>query len=259
VDPRRRLRAGAHLHLRDRTARGRAGGAATGARLTVVLDFDGTLVDVRERHYDTYRSTTEALGGRPLGPDGYWTRKRRGRGWAGILAASRIAAGAERRFVERFVAEIETPERLRLDRLFPGALEALTALRRRGDSLVLLSLRRSASRLDQQLAWLGIAGEFDRVRTGHSQPSGQRDKLQLIRELGIRPPAAVVGDTEADVLAARELGLPSIAVASGLRDRSYLERLGADLVLDGIALVPEALATIRPAGAPWRTGVEPVS
>jgi phosphoglycolate phosphatase-like HAD superfamily hydrolase len=255
VDPGRRLRAGAHLHRRDRTARRRAGGAATNARLTVVLDFDGTLVDVHERHYDTYRSTTEALGGRPLDPGGYWERKRRGQGWAGILAASRIAATDEQRFVERFVAGIEAPERLRLDRLFPGAREALTALRRGGDRLVLLSLRRSATGLERQLEWLGITGEFDRVRSGHSRASGRHDKVRLIRELGIGPPAAAVGDTEADVLAARELGLPAIAVASGLRDRSYLERLGADLVLDGIAQVPEALATIRVAGTPWRAGV----
>jgi phosphoglycolate phosphatase-like HAD superfamily hydrolase len=255
VDSRRRLRAGAHHHRRDRTARRRARGAATDARLTVVLDFDGTLVDVRQRHYDTYRSATEALGGRPLDPGDYWERKRRGQGWAPILAGSRIAAGAERPFVERFVAEIEAPERLRLDTLFPGALEALAALRACGDRLVLLSLRRSASGLERQLDWLGIAGEFDRVRSGRSGAGGEDDKLRLLRELGIGPPAAVVGDTEADVLAARELGLPAVAVASGLRDRSYLERLGADLVLDGIDQVPGALATIRSAGTPRRAGV----
>jgi phosphoglycolate phosphatase len=255
VDPGGRLRAGAHLHRRDRTARRRAGGAATNARLTVVLDFDGTLVDVRERHDDTYRSTTEALRGRPLDAAEYWERKRRGQVWAGILAASGIAAADERRFLEHFVAGIEAPERLRLDRLFPWALQALAALRRGGDRLVLLSLRRSASGLERQLGWLGIAGEFDHVRSGHSGASGKDDKLRLIRELGIGPPAAVVGDTEADVLAATELGLPAIALASGLRDRSYLERLGADLVLDGIAQVPEALAAIRPAGTPWRAGV----
>jgi phosphoglycolate phosphatase len=210
-----------------------------------VFDFDGTLVDVRERHYQTYRSTAAALGGRPLDPERYWALKRRGQGWAEILAGSRIAAGAERRFVARFVARIEAPEQLRLDHLFPGVREALAALRRRGDRLVLLSLRRSASGFTEQVQRLGLAGEFERVRAGHSQPAGHHDKLQLIHELGIRPPAVVVGDTEADVLAARELGVPAIGVASGLRTRAYLERLGAAPVLDTVAQLPDALTGIR--------------
>jgi phosphoglycolate phosphatase-like HAD superfamily hydrolase len=52
----------------------------------------------------------------------------------------------------------------------------------------------------------------------------------------------VVGDTEADVLAAHALGLRAIGVASGLRSRGYLERAGAEVVLARVTQLPAALA-----------------
>ena len=48
-------------------------------------------------------------------------------------------AAREGAFLERFVAWIEAPEQLRLDRLFPAVPAVLAALRRRGDRLVLLN------------------------------------------------------------------------------------------------------------------------
>lgn len=202
---------------------------------------------MRERHYRTYRSTTEAFGGRPLDSGRYWTLKRRGIGWAEILRKSEVAARWEGAFLERFVAAIEAPSNLALDRLFPGVKGVLETLRLQGDRLFLLSLRRSSSGFLQQVHDLGISSEFERTRAGHAQPLGHLDKIQLIRQAGFSPPAAVVGDTEADVLAARELGLAAIGVASGLRNRAYLKQVGTHVVVDGIRQVPEALGIVRSA------------
>jgi phosphoglycolate phosphatase-like HAD superfamily hydrolase len=51
----------------------------------------------------------------------------------------------------------------------------------------------------------------------------------------------VVGDTEADMGAARALGLAPVGVTTGLRNRSYLLAAGAATVLDRIGQVPAAL------------------
>jgi phosphoglycolate phosphatase len=207
-----------------------------------VFDLDGTLVDVRERHYRTYQATVAAFQGRPLDPAGYWRLKRRGLGWAGLLDRSGLPAGIEDAFLERFVAGIEDPEVLGLDRLFPGVPGMLAALGRRGDRLVLVSLRRSAAGFRRQLAGLGIGAAFELACAGHAHASGHLDKIDLIRLAGCGPPAAVVGDTEADVLAAHALGLRAIGVASGLRSRGYLERAGAEVVLARVTQLPAALA-----------------
>jgi phosphoglycolate phosphatase len=259
VDQGRRLRARAHLPRGDRPPRRRAGGAATSDQpLTVFFDFDGTLVDVRERHYQTYREATERFGGRPLDGGRYWKLKRRSTPWPAILAESGVATRFHGAFLERFVASVEAPSSLRLDRLYPGVGVVLRSLRERGDHLVLLSLRRSSGSFLQQVHDLGVAGLFERICSGHAKPAGHLDKIELIRQVGFSPPAVVVGDTEADVLAARALGLAAIAVSTGLRSRSYLQRAGADVVLDGVRQVPAALRPVRawmpprPPGPPCR-------
>jgi phosphoglycolate phosphatase len=242
VDPRGGLRAGARHHRRDRRPRRRPRGAATRAPpLTVFFDFDGTLVDVRERHYRTYRSALAPLGGRPLDPAAYWRRKRRGAPLAEVLAASGVAPGRREEFLGRFLAEIEAPARLALDRLFPGAEATLAALAGRGDRLVLLSLRRSPEAFADQVARLGIGELFARVDAGRTAEDGRVAKRRLIEAASFDGPAAVVGDTEADMGAASALGLAPVGVTTGLRNRSYLLSAGAATVVDRIGQVPAAL------------------
>jgi phosphoglycolate phosphatase len=208
---------------------------------------------VRERHYLTYRSSLEAVGGRPLGAGAYWARKRRGAGWPEVLGGSQVAAGLAGPFLERFLAEIEAPWRLRLDRLFPGVRPTLETLRRRGDRLFLVSLRRSSREFLDQVRGLGIAGAFEGVLSGQAHAEGRLAKLHLLRQVELDGPAAVVGDTEADVLAARQLGLAAIAVSSGLRTAAYLKAAGADAVVDGVAQVPTILGSLAPSPSPAAT------
>ena len=193
---------------------------------------------MRERHYRTYRSAVAPLGGRPLGATPYWRLKRRGARPAEVLSRSEVAPARQEEFLERFLERIEAPASLALDRLFPGVEQTLAALARRGDRLVLLSLRRSAGAFLDQLEALGIAGAFERVDSGQVSADGRLAKIHLVERAGFGPAAAVVGDTEADVGAARALGLASVAVTTGLRNRSYLVGAGAGAVVDRIGQVP---------------------
>ena len=204
------------------------------------FDFDGTLVDVRKRHYRTYRSAVEALGGRPLGPSAYWLLKRRGIGSTELLACSRLGPRQQGAFLERFITQVEAPASLRLDRLFPGDPELLEARR----PLFLVSLRRSLPVFQAQVAELGIRELFERVCSGHTEVDTHIQKGRLIRRIGVGSPAAVVGDTEAGILAARSLGLAPIGVASGMRNRGCLQRLGAQVVVGRIAQLPAALDSV---------------
>jgi phosphoglycolate phosphatase len=154
-------------------------------------------------------------------------------------------AGGEAAFLERFVARVEDPANLRLDRLFPGVAGTLAALRDRGDRLCLLSLRRRAGPFQRQVEDLGIAGLFERVCSERSHAADELAKADLIGRVGFDRPAAVVGDTEADILAARALGLAAIGVTTGLRTAGYLGEVGADAVVDRVGRLPARLDRLR--------------
>ena len=57
-------------------------------------------------------------------------------------------------------------------------------------------------------------------------------------------PGVVIGDTEADVMAATALGYRSIAVSSGTRDRDILAQQEPDHLVDDLRGVEHALRLI---------------
>jgi phosphoglycolate phosphatase-like HAD superfamily hydrolase len=162
-----------------------------------------------------------------------------------VLAASGVGPDGREAFLDRFLGEIEAPDRLALDRLLPGAAATLAELAGRGDRLVLLSLRRDPAAFAAQVARLGIAGRFDRVDAGRTSTDDKLAKRRLIEAAGPGGRAAVVGDTEADMGAARALGLAAVGVSTGLRNRGVLLAAGAAVVVDRLARVPAALAGAR--------------
>jgi phosphoglycolate phosphatase len=165
-----------------------------------------------------------------------------------VLARSGLPAARREEFDRRFVERIEAPDRLALDRLLPGVEATLAALRRRGDRLILLSLRRSPAAFQRQVAGLGIAGAFERACSGRAAADPGLAKVHLVELVGFAA-AVVVGDTEADILAARSLGLASVGVTTGLRNGSYLRRIGAGTVVDRIALVPAVTSATQAASS----------
>ena len=135
-----------------------------------------------------------------------------------MLAASGAGPGRREAFLARFLAEIESPDRLALDRLLPGAVAALAALAARGDRLVLLSLRRDPAAFAGQVARLRIAERFARVDAGRTSADDRVAKRRLIEAAG---------------------------VTTGLRNRRVLLAAGADAVVDRTARVPAALDGVR--------------
>jgi phosphoglycolate phosphatase len=190
-----------------------------------------------------------ACGGRPLPVAVYWRLKRRGAAQAEVLAGSGLPPARREVFDRRFRERIEDPAALALDRLLPGAAATLATLAGQGRRLALLSLRRSAEAFLGQVAALGIAGAFERVCSGRAAADPGQAKARLIEQVGYGAGAVVVGDTEADILAAAALGLASVGVTTGLRNAGYLRRIGAGTVVDRLARVPAAISATQAASS----------
>jgi phosphoglycolate phosphatase-like HAD superfamily hydrolase len=208
---------------------------------SLVFDLDGTLLDVSVRHHHVYSAVCTALGGRPLERAEYWQLKRQGVAWADILAPSGLTPDEFTTFDTRFREQIELPENLGFDTLFPTAIPLLTRVA--GHHCVLASLRSSATALRAQLDVLEMQPFF--AATDSAFPDGEPAsvvKARLIRKLmPTETRAAVIGDTEADVAAAVELGYVSIALCSGIRDRSVLVHSKPDHLVDDLSGVEGAL------------------
>ena len=211
---------------------------------TIFLDLDGTLIDVRRRHYQAYADTLLEVGRHPRPEPEYWARRLDGASNVELMGAREAAV--RQLLLSRWLRLVESPDYLRLDTPFPGARRTISILARSHD-LVLVTLRKQRRALIDQLRELAMIKFFtaiytwDSAREAHSKP----DIIRLFAPTYPRT-ATVVGDSEADVEAARALGLRSICVANGLRHRRFLERLDPDEIISSIAQLPEALGDNSP-------------
>ena len=203
------------------------------------FDLDGTLVDVRKRHYAAYADTMRELGLTPLPEQTYWDARRDGASNADLMG--NVDAECHSRFAEKWLARVESPSYVRLDTLIPGARATLAALRESYE-LVLVTMRQDRASLLEQLDELSLRKFFSAVysRDGSDEP---QSKSKLIRLFGnsVRDGATVIGDSEADVEAARDLGIESVCVTSGVRSRRYLDGLEPDEVVSTIVQLPRIL------------------
>lgn len=215
--------------------------------MLIFFDLDGTLTEISKRHFRVYREVVIENGGTPLGKKDYWERKRSNTAWSALLTASSINPAQEKIFLNRFTELIESPEMLRIDRLLSGSAEILARLKEE-NRLWLVSLRRNGENLVSQLEWLGISSFFERVITGHSDTlegvlSVKAEAINRTEEDVAG--ALFVGDTEADISAARILNICSVAVTSGIRSPEYLAKLEPDFIIGSVGQLEEVLIALR--------------
>lgn len=104
-------------------------------------------------------------------------------------------------------------------RPFPGAVAAIDALAERGVKVAIVT-NKLESLSDRLLSELGLRDRFDCLIGGDTLGEGKlKPSPEPIRAMIERcgwGPAAFVGDTSYDILAARNAGIPSVQVRFGL-------------------------------------------
>jgi len=211
----------------------------------VVWDLDGTLVDSAP---DLRAALNEVLGRQALPPLRLdEVRSRVGGGVAQLVALGFQAAGralepdelAAR--VAEYVAAYHR-KATRWSRPYPGVRDVLRRCRATGIPQGICTNKPSGL-ARQVLAELGLAELIDCVVGGDSTTELKPHPLPLrtcLAALGAGPQRSwMVGDSAADVAAARALGMP-VAVVSWGYARGHPEALGADRVIEG----PDQLARL---------------
>lgn len=214
-----------------------AQGSPERSKLKVFSDLDGTLLDVSERNHQVYSVVTQQFGGTPMPKSQYWELKREKTKWPKLFELSGgLLPDIQSDYLNAFIPLIEDQKYLKLDTPFPDALATMATLATRFgvENLYLVSLRRNATNLEEELKWLKLREHFGKVLSGHSENDGYDKKIELIKnELGDAE-GVIIGDTEADIVTGKELGMTTIAVTSGIRSARFLESIKTEKFPEGI-------------------------
>lgn len=198
---------------------------------TFIFDLDGTLLDTLA---DLAASVNYALGSCGL-PQHTTDDVRRfvGNG-VRVLMERAVPQGAQNPLFDTAFATFRQhylDHSLDTTRPYDGIPQLLAELRQRGCRLAVVSNKFYAA--TQELCRHFFADTIS-VAIGEHEAEGIRKKpapdtvVEALRQLGVGSEGAVyVGDSDVDVLTARNSGLPCISVLWGFRSRDFLIQHGA--------------------------------
>ena len=118
---------------------------------------------------------------------------------------------------------------------YPGTTSLLQQCKALGLKTAIVSNKPNA--VVQELHQSFFSSFID-LAIGEQQPMIRRKPhpdmvLHAMKQLGSTPQECLyVGDSEVDMETAKNAGIPCISVAWGFRDRSFLESLGASVIVD---------------------------
>ena len=200
----------------------------------VFFDLDGTLADTVELILMSYRHTMRRhLGEAP--PDERWLATI-GTPLALQLGDFARSEGERLAMLDTYVA-FQRGVHDDMARPFPGALEALSELRRRGVRLAIVTSKARGIARRTMEGW-GLGDAVDLVVAGDDVVRGKPDPepvLSALETLGLEelPEEVVfVGDSPFDLRSGRAAGTRTAAVAWGPHERQVLEAEEPDYFLD---------------------------
>ncbi|MEH2319057.1 HAD family hydrolase [Nostoc sp.] len=212
--------------------------------LRLITDFDGPIIDVSERYYRVYQFCLEKTR-RPnqvvqeLTKAEFWQLKRSRVPEKQIALNSGLDETQAQEFAQLRRQTVHTEAYFNYDTLAPGAVDALLKIQQAGIDLAVMTMRR-VRELDYAFKKYDLGRFFPENRcyclsNDYIKTRDIEDKpLLMARALEELPPATdtwMVGDTEADITAAKNYGIKVMAVESGIRDRTQLELYHPDLIL----------------------------
>jgi phosphoglycolate phosphatase len=222
---------------------------------TLIFDLDGTLADTAPDLLGATNAVLAARGRPRLDLD--HLRHMVGFGAVALITQAMEASGAP-------VAEAELPPLIEIflahyrshladgTRLFPQVAETLTALSAQGARLGVLT-NKPQELTDLLLPRLNLDGFFTSVYGAGRKPYTKPDPrifhdvvADISKEPGKEPGGAsvMIGDSITDLNTARAAGAPCILMSYGFTPVPAAQ-LGADVVLDDFAQLPQALRDLR--------------
>ncbi|SDU15192.1 HAD family hydrolase [Stappia sp. ES.058] len=216
----------------------------------LVFDLDGTLVDTKHDLANALNAVLAQEGHTPVSTQslghlfGHGARAllRKGLELNGVAAPdSALLDRLQPAFLDHYRANIAVESHP-----FPGAVDAMAALRARGFRIAVCTNKTEAL-ARQLLDTLGLSAAIDAFVGGdtyaRSKPNAE-PVLGAISRAGGQPARAVmIGDSKTDVDAARAACIPVIAVTFGYASVPVAD-LSPDAIISAFQTLPETLAAL---------------
>ena len=201
---------------------------------TAIFDLDGTLLDTLQ---DLADSTNYALSLHHLPPRTVEEVRQFVGNGVGLLIHRAVPEGTAEELEGQVLRDFRAHYLLNMENRtapYPGVLDLLDALRAAGVRTAVVS-----NKFDGAVKGLcqNYFGQRVEAAIGESQGVARKPApdtvFRALAELGQAPEGAVyVGDSDVDILTAKNAGLPCIAVSWGFRSRAFLEASGARIIAD---------------------------
>ena len=201
---------------------------------TAIFDLDGTLLDTLQ---DLADSTNYALSLHHLPPRTVEEVRQFVGNGVGLLIHRAVPEGTAEELEGQVLRDFRAHYLLNMENRtapYPGVLDLLDALRAAGVRTAVVS-----NKFDGAVKGLcqNYFGQRVEAAIGESQGVARKPApdtvFRALTELGQAPEGAVyVGDSDVDILTAKNAGLPCIAVSWGFRSRAFLEANGARVIAD---------------------------
>lgn len=216
--------------------------------LRLITDFDGPIVDVSERYYHVYQFCLETTKSqdqavKQLNKAEFWKLKRARVPEKQIGIISGLDESQAKAFAQLRRQTVHTRPYFKYDSLAPGAVAALEQIQQAGVDLAVMTMRR-VRELDYAFNHFNLGRFFPQNRcyclSDDQVKTVDVDDKPLLMERAIAelPPAGdtwMVGDTEADIITAKQHNVKVMAVLCGIRDRTQLELYQPDLIVKDLS------------------------
>lgn len=205
---------------------------------TIYIDLDGTILDISERIYRVYKHILQKHNKKFLLKNDYLKLKRKRIPIEEILKKT----GSEdifRQFKREWEKEIESHYYLDLDSLSYSKRNTLLYLKNHY-RLVLVTLRKYPRRLFTQLKRKKIDKIFNKTLVISTEPHRLKWKFKYrgIKKYGDYDEGSIIiGDTETDILAGKKLGIKTVAVLNGMRNRKFLKKYKPDILINDFSKI----------------------
>lgn len=202
---------------------------------TVIFDLDGTLLDTLDDLHAAVNVALEKYGLKPRG-------KEEVRAFVGdgvVKLMERAAGAVSQELFEKLLAAFKAHYSAHCKdktRPYGGVIEVLQALKKRGVKTAVLSNKPDfAVKLLAEEYFQGLL----QSAVGENEAGGIRKKpapdslFAVLGELQAEKGSTVyVGDSEVDILTARNAGVDCISVTWGFKDRAFLVKNGGKILID---------------------------